>query len=84
MNINQIPKCAVCDIKYLCGGDCYYNSFMKTGSQFSPDSEFCEIQKYILKEAIVLRYKMQTTNDALYTSFLKEVKRKNDYYELFG
>ncbi len=84
MNINQIPKCAVCDIKYLCGGDCYYNSFMKTGSQFSPDSEFCEIQKYILKEAIVLRYKMQTMNDALYTSFLKEVKRKNDYYELFG
>lgn len=83
-NINHIEKCQKCDVKYLCGGDCYYNSFMKTGNQFIPDPEFCIIQKYLINSAIVLRYEMQIENKELYSILLKEVKMKNDYNEFFG
>lgn len=82
--VNSISKCQECDIKYLCGGDCYYNSFMKTGCRFAPDNEFCQIQRHIINHAIVLRYQMQMTNPNLYETFLREVKKKNDYSELFG
>ena len=82
--VNSISKCQECNIKYLCGGDCYYNSFMKTGCRFTPDNEFCQIQRHIINLAIVLRYQMQITNPDLYESFLREVKKKNDYSELFG
>ena len=84
IDINKIRYCKNCDIKYLCGGDCYFNSYMKTGSVFEPDSEFCKIQRYLLELAIVLRYKMETMNNDLYNALSKEVKIKNDYTELFG
>lgn len=84
ITVDRIQKCASCDIKYLCGGDCYYNSYMKTGDLFSPDTEFCRIQQHIIHLAIVLRYTMQMTNDNLYQTFLREVKKRNDYSELFG
>ena len=57
---------------------------MKTGCRFTPDNEFCQIQRHIINLAIVLRYQMQITNPDLYESFLREVKKKNDYSELFG
>lgn len=84
ITVNRISKCNRCDIKYLCGGDCYYNSYMKNGNQFIPDSEFCQIQRHILNLAIVLRYKMQMENKDLYSLLLREVKGKNDYSKFFG
>ncbi len=82
--VNTIARCRDCEIKYLCGGDCYYNSFMKTGCRFTPDNEFCIIQKHIVNLAIALRYKMKTSNPELYDNFIREVKKKNDYSEFFG
>ena len=84
MTVNTIEPCRSCDIKYLCGGDCYYNSLMKTGYQFSPDMEFCQIQKHIMHEAVVLRYKMQKLDNELYNTLLKEEKRRDDYAKFFG
>lgn len=73
-----------CEIKYLCGGDCYYNSYMKTGSQFEPDPEFCRIQKHLIQLAIMLRYKIEKIDIRLYNTILAEVKRKHDYSEIYG
>lgn len=84
MTVNSIEPCKSCDIKYLCGGDCYYNSFMKTGNQYSPDLEFCQIQRHIINEAIVLKYKMQKINKNLYRVLVMEEKRRDDYARLFG
>lgn len=84
MTVDSIIKCQSCDIKYLCGGDCYYNSFIKTGFQDSPDTEFCQIQRHIINQAIVLRYKMQNNNKELYDTLVKETKRRDDYARIFG
>lgn len=84
MTVDMRPKCSNCEIRYLCGGDCCYNSILKTGCQFIPDVEFCKLQRHIIHLTIMLRYKMQKTNEFLYERFVKEEKRKNDYSEFFG
>lgn len=83
-SVETVSKCKSCDIRYLCGGDCYYNSFMKNGCLFSPDDEFCAIQKHIIELSIVLRYHMEQTNASLYNLLVRELKKKNGYFELYG
>jgi len=84
VTVDSINTCRACEIKYLCGGDCYYNSYMKTGSQFEPDPEFCRIQKHLIQLAIMLRYKIEKIDIRLYNTILAEVKRKHDYSEIYG
>jgi len=84
MTVSDLSNCKKCNVKYLCGGDCFYNSLMKTGSQLTVDPEYCEIQKHIINLAIKLRYNMQISNEKLFNILLTEVKRKNDYAEIFG
>lgn len=83
-SVKTIIPCSNCNIKWLCGGDCYYNSFMKNRSIAIPDKEFCAIQKQIIDLSIVLRYKMQITNEQLFTKLYMELKKKNEYSEIFG
>ena len=83
-NIDKIDKCSRCDIKYLCGGDCFYNSYIKTGNPNIPDENFCTLQRHIIEEAIFLRYRMQKIDEDSYELLLKRLKRKADYAELFG
>lgn len=84
VTVDSINRCRTCEIKYLCGGDCYYNSYMKTNSLFEPDPEFCKIQRHIIELSIMLRYKIEKENIELYNILLAEVKRKHDYSELHG
>lgn len=79
-----IKKCNKCNVKYLCGGDCYYNSFIKSGDALCPDMEFCQIQKHIIKFSIILCYKMRQTNEALYNELVKEVRKKHAYATIYG
>lgn len=84
ISVSNRDKCKTCDIRYLCGGDCYYNACLKTGSLCSVDDEFCQIQRHIINLAIALRHKMQTFDEALFYSLQKEEKLKNDYSTIYG
>ena len=84
ITIDDIPQCRNCLLKYLCGGDCYYNSYMKNGKHDKPDDQFCELQKHIIEESILLCLQMQNTNSALYQQLSDYLKRKEDYVKLFG
>ncbi len=82
--VDTINECSQCDAVFLCGGDCFYNSYMKTGFQTVPDKEYCEIQKNIINRALVLRHRMELVNEERYNLLLKEIRIRNDYSELFG
>ena len=84
VTVDTISKCSDCDIRYLCGGDCYYNAYRKTGCQIIPDPEYCQIQRQIINLSIDLRFKMEKSNQKLYRLLLNGVKRKDDYSEMFG
>lgn len=47
-------KCRGCWGRFLCGGDCYHNSFLKNGDINIPDEKFCDLQKYLITLSIRL------------------------------
>lgn len=51
---DDIEKCRVCWARYICGGDCYYHSFLNNGSPWIPDNQMCILVKEITKMCISL------------------------------
>lgn len=84
LNVYTIKKCDTCNIKFICGGDCYYNSVLNTNSLLCPDENFCAIQTFIIKTCIVLRYKMETFSKEQYNRLIKKVAIKDAYSEIHG
>lgn len=79
-----IDNCAECDIRLICGGDCFYNSVEKTGSPYTPDSEYCAIQEHLVKNAVALCCDMVNINDKLYEEFARKVEIKDAYTTVRG
>lgn len=84
VNVNNCDKCKECDIRYLCGGDCYYNALLINGSVWNADKEYCEIQRHIIESCIMLRYKMQQKDRNLLEKLIKGVRLKNEYSKYYG
>ena len=82
--VDTIPKCRNCDIKYLCGGDCYYNSLKKTNDIMKPDKEYCQLQRAILHISLILLLDLQLANEDLFRKLIKEIIIKEKYHELHG
>jgi len=47
MIIFKRPKCKDCWANIICGGDCYYNSYVKNGNMRDPDEAFCEVNQHL-------------------------------------
>lgn len=82
VDIYDRDQCKYCSLRYLCGGDCYYNSYIHTGSILKPSSDFCIIQKSIIENSIVLCYQMEKYNSEIYASFIRRVMIKNEYIRI--
>lgn len=52
-------KCSSCDIKYLCGGDCFYNSYLNTNNFNNASDFFCKIQRKLCEIGIWLIVEMK-------------------------
>lgn len=80
----QIFECAHCDVRLICGGDCFYNALEKTGSPHIPDSEYCEIQKHLVMNAVALCCDMSNENERLYDELVRKVEIKDAYTSIRG
>lgn len=72
-DVKNNAKCSNCDIRYICGGDCYYNAFINTGSINRPSEYYCYIQRRLCELGVWLLTEMRKTNFTLYEQFAKEV-----------
>lgn len=82
--VDTIPKCKDCDIRYLCGGDCYYNSLYKSNNILIPDNEYCKLQRFLLHLSLVLFMDLQLSNENLFKTLTKEIIIKEEYHEIHG
>jgi len=48
----QNKKCIKCNFKYLCGGTCYYQSFIKYKNLSSIDNTECKYRKFLIKRSL--------------------------------
>ena len=62
-------KCKNCEFKFLCGGDCYYNSYIN-----KDDKTYCALQKHICKLGIDLIYYIKENNYDQYIKLQKFAK----------
>ena len=79
LNVDKRSPCLNCKIKYICSGDCYYNSYIKSGQLNIPDGDFCKIQKYIVKLCITLKLDMERNNSTRLEKIIKGVNFIDDY-----
>lgn len=70
-DVSSRKKCNSCSVKYLCGGDCYYNSYINTGSILEPDEKFCDIMKYLCNLSIWLCCEMEIINRSELDNLIK-------------
>jgi len=59
-HIQNRNPCSKCWARQICGGDCFYNSYMINGDIFTPDSIICEMNRFFIEHAIDLLIKLQT------------------------
>lgn len=68
MCIYENEKCTECWCRYICGGDCYHNSYLLFEDIKKVDDSFCRLQKFLIERSIDLLCKMN------------EYDRKEFYY----
>ena len=74
--IDNRPLCKSCWAKYLCGGDCYHNSYLSNQNIEHPDKIFCELTKYFIEMAAYLINKLKETNQLTNLQKFLAVKSK--------
>lgn len=57
--LRECEPCKDCPLRYLCGGDCYYNSYINTGSVNVVHPKMCDLLKYLCKLSIWGCYHLQ-------------------------
>ena len=69
LSIHNRQKCKMCWARYVCGGDCYHNSFVKQGDILSPDDSYCEIIIPMIECIIAYINQYQAQNQDGYNAF---------------
>ena len=82
LNVDAREKCKSCSIRYICGGDCYYNSHVNNGETSEPDKTFCEIQMCIVNCSIELKQKMEEFNPNGLKEIIRLLKIKQGYNDI--
>lgn len=75
VRVNDCEPCKQCSLKYLCGGDCYYNSYINTGNIYTVQPQMCDILKYLCELSIWGCYHLQKEAHELFENLQKEMLR---------
>lgn len=73
VGVNDSEKCRECGVKYFCGGDCYYNTYLSSKSLGLPNELFCEFQRWLCEIGIWLICEMRKYNNEQYQKLEKEI-----------
>lgn len=76
-SVLERERCKNCWIRFVCGGDCYYNSFCCNHDTRVPDEVFCKIMEYTVESALVMLHEIQKENLKVYSE-LKKILRLKD------
>lgn len=74
LSVYQRKKCNICWAKYVCGGDCYHNSYLKNGDILIPDDNYCELILQIIESIISNTNRLQSMNKEIYNAFCNFLK----------
>lgn len=76
---NRKP-CSTCWNRYLCGGDCYYNSYVLTTKIMGVDEKRCTLKKELSVCAIEIVYAL-SKNTPIFRSIVKFINKRRIIYK---
>ena len=80
-NVNVNQQCNKCWAKYLCGGSCYHEAWMRTGSVNKRDELVCETYKIAVLSALKLHIRLKANgidvSSIIKRSLLPEASKPN-------
>lgn len=75
-SVCERDTCSKCWAKYICGGDCYHNSYLKNRDMMIPDSFMCEMNKFFIKQSVDLLCYLYKTNPRLIARLQKNLSKR--------
>lgn len=73
---NREP-CAKCWARFICGGDCFHNSYKVNGNICDPDPFICEINRFFIEQAIVFLIHLWETDKRLIEYLVRFLRASN-------
>ena len=58
-HIQNRTRCSKCWARLICGGDCFYNSYLINGNIMEPDPITCEMNRFFIEHAIHILIKLK-------------------------
>lgn len=65
-SIFEREKCTQCWAKYICGGDCYHNSYLSNGDILQPDKIYCDLMKALIEQVLDMVNTIRRNGDLNY------------------
>lgn len=75
-HIQNRVRCRECWAHKICGGDCFYNSYMINGNIYDPDPYICEMNRFFIEHTIDLLIKLKAMNADYITYMTKFFERQ--------
>lgn len=72
--VDSVSMCSQCWARYICGGDCYHNSFLMKQNVQDIDGMFCKLQKYLIEQTIVMYCQMNEIDSALFARLTRKIE----------
>lgn len=72
MSVDSLQGCRICEFRYLCGGDCYYNNIFNEQSQL-----YCELRKYLCVLSVDLIYYIKNSYNDIYIKLVSFAKLRD-------
>ena len=72
--VDNIVACSGCWARYICGGDCYHNSYLMKNDVKDIDCIFCKLQKYLIEETVAMYCQMNEINVSLFGRLTRMVE----------
>lgn len=81
VNVDSSKICRGCWARYLCSGDCYFNSLIRTGSLGEPDKNMCRFFLALSETVIKLIVSLEDTDRELFKKLkrLISVRENNNF-----
>jgi uncharacterized protein len=76
--VDNKKTCRDCWIKYVCGGDCYHNSYVNNKKIDEPDIILCKINIHIVKEILVFIHNLQRESPNTYNNLKRILKMRSN------
>lgn len=81
-SVLERDNCKDCWARFVCGGDCYFNSYCCNENPYIPDDIYCHIIKYTVKESLFMLNNVQKRNKNVLNELSKIQKiRDNVLYQ---